>query len=136
MKVKFEIIDNSAVQFQGRHIDLHNNFDLIEIREFKNQVEIEIKKTEGDWVAQDELNGVLFLFKEVSYKYGEEGEHEPFSDNWKILGEISFFPSSLRDMNDGIIPQRLPNKEDDILFFFENGRLIRINCNEVQIKIK
>lgn len=40
MDVNFEIEDNSAVQFQGRHIDLHNNFELVEIRNLQNQIEI------------------------------------------------------------------------------------------------
>jgi len=136
MKVNFEIEDNYAVQFQGRHIDLHNNFEFVEIRDFQNQIEIEFKKSDGDWVSKEEPNELLFSFKEVSYKYEEDGEDSPIPEDWKVLGELTFFPSNMRDVNDGIIPQNLPNKEDDILFFFENGRLIRINCDEVELKIK
>tara|TARA_R110000796_G_scaffold77585_1_gene173304 strand:- start:31286 stop:31696 length:411 start_codon:yes stop_codon:yes gene_type:complete len=136
MEVNFEIEDNYAVQFQRRHIDLHNNFELVEIRYLQNLIEIEFKKSAGDWVSQDEPNELLFLFKEVSFKYEKEGGDHLFLEDWKILGELSFFPSSLRSVNDGIMPKKLPNKEDDILFYFENGRMIRINCEEVELKVK
>ncbi|MTI29924.1 hypothetical protein [Xanthovirga aplysinae] len=136
MKVNFEIEENYAVQFQGRHLDLHNNFELVEIRDLEKEIEIEFRKSEGNWVPKDELNELIFTFKGISYKYEEEGESEPYPEDWKILGELSFFPSNMRDINDGFIPQSLPKKEDDILFIFENGRLIRINCDEVELKIK
>jgi hypothetical protein len=136
MKVNFEIEDNYAVQFQSRHIDLHNNFELVEIRYLQNLIEIEFKKSEGDWVGQDEPNELLFLFKEVSFKYEEEGEDHLFPEDWKVLGDLSFFPSNMRNVNNGIMLQKLPNNEDDILFYFENGRMIRINCEEVELRIK
>jgi hypothetical protein len=136
MNVNFEIEDNYAVQFQNRHIDLHNNFELIEIRNLQVLIEIEFKKSDGVWIQKDELNKLIFSFKGISYKYEEEGENDSFPEDWKVLGELSFFPSNMRDVNDGIIPQRQPKSNDDIIFFFENGRLIRINCDEAKLKIE
>lgn len=136
MKVNFEIEDNYAVQFQSRHIDLHNNFELVEIRYLQNLIEIEFKKSDGNWVDQDEPNELLFLFKEVSFKYEKEGEDHLFPEDWKVLGDLSFFPSNMRNVNDGLMLQKLPSKEDNILFFFENGRMIRINCEEVELRVK
>lgn len=136
MIVNFEIEDNYALQFQNRHIDLHNNFELIEIRNLQDLIEIEFKRSDGAWVQKDELSKLIFSFKGISYKYEEEGENDSFSEDWKVLGELSFFPSNMRDVNDGIIPQRQPKSNDDIIFFFENGRLIRINCDEAKLKVE
>lgn len=136
MVVNFEIEDNYAVLFQNRHIDLHNNFNLIEIRNLQDLIEIEFKKSDGAWVHKDEVNKLIFSFKGISYKYEEEGENDSFPEDRKVLGELSFFPSDMRDVNDGIIPQRQPKSNDDIIFFFENGRLIRINCQEAILEIE
>ena len=50
------------------------------------------------------------------------------------LGEISFFPSTARKINDSITPQENPNEGDDILYFFENGQQIKIHCEEIEIR--
>lgn len=49
------------------------------------------------------------------------------------LGEIAFFPSTAREINDSIVPQSKPNHGDDILYLFENGQRIRIHCKEIEL---
>jgi hypothetical protein len=51
------------------------------------------------------------------------------------LGEITFFPSTAREINDSIVPQQKPNDGDDILYFFENGQLIRNHCKEIELSV-
>lgn len=133
MIVNFEIEDNYAVNYQGRHIDLHNNFELVSIRNLNDQIDIEFIQSKGDWIDENELKGLLFEFKGITFKYEQEGEAD--SVDWKILGELSYFPSNLRDVNDSIVPQKIPKNDDDIIFFFENGKSIRINCKEIELKI-
>ncbi len=136
MIVNFEIEDNHAVQFQNRHIDIHNNFRLTEIHNLQDIIEIEFKKSDGDWVKKNELVKLTFSFNRISYKYEEKGENETYPEDWKVLGELTFFTSDMRDVNDGIIQQRLSKNNDGIIFFFENGRLIRINCDEANLKVE
>ena len=133
MIVNFEIEDNYAINYQGRHIDLHNNFELVSIRNFNNQINIEFIQSKGDWIDEKELKGLLFEFKGISFKHEQDGEIG--SVDRQILGELTYFPSDMRYVNDSIVPQKSPTDHDDIIFFFENGYLIRINCEEIEVKI-
>ncbi len=117
MKVDFEIIDNSVLNHNGRHIDLHNNFDLVgfdynvQNREFK----LYWIKSNGEWVHKNELNELTIIHKGVNYlKITNPDDKSTFEDD-VCLGEISFFPSTAREINDSIIPQLQPNDGDDIL---------------------
>jgi len=133
MIVNFEIEDNYAVNYQGRHIDLHNNFELVSINNLNDQIDIEFIQSKGDWIDENELKGLLFEFKGITFKYEQEGEAA--STDWKTLGELTYFPSDMRDVNDSIVPQKIPKDDDDITFFFESGKSIRINCKEIELKI-
>ena len=124
--------------FEGIHIYLHNNFDYfnfdynIEKREIKLFFRIHI----GEWVSETEIKSLILKHKNVNYlKIIEQDENSKFEDDCS-LSEISFFPSTLRELNESIVPQKKPNEKDDILYFFENGQLIRIHCDEVLIEIK
>lgn len=136
MVVNFEIEDNYAIQYQNRHIDLHNNFELFEIRDFQNQIEIEFRKSIGEWVPKDELDRIIFLFNNVSYKYEKKGDSVSTPDDRRILSELTFFPDDMRDENDSLTQRRTPYEGDDMILFFENGRLIRISCSEVELVIE
>lgn len=136
MKVNFKITDNSALNYDGRHIDLHNNFDFIGFDYDVRNKEFVLNwiKCNGDWVGKDEFDRLTIIHKAVTYlKITEIDDKSSFEDDI-CLGDISFFPSSARELNDSIVPQSRPNKGDDILYFFENGQLIRIHCELVELK--
>lgn len=138
MKTSFEIIENYGINFEGIHIDLHNNFDYsnFENNIEKREIKLYFRKSKGEWIPINEVESVILIHKNVNYlKIIEQDEHSKFEDDCS-LSEISFFPSTEREMNDSIIPQPKPNIKDDILYFFENGQLIRIHCEEVLIEIK
>ena len=42
-------------------------------------------------------------------------------------------PADSREINDGIIPQFKPKMNDDLIMFFEDGRVIRIGCEEIKL---
>lgn len=65
-----------------------------------------------------------------------EQDEKSTYENDSCLGEITFFPSTAREINDSIVPQSKPNDGDDILYFFENGQLIRIHCKEIELSVK
>jgi hypothetical protein len=138
MKVNFDIIDNYALNFQGLHIDLHNNFDFVGFDYKVEQRELKLtwNKTNGEWVDIHELSQIILTHTGVDYlKIIEQDEKSILQDD-NTLGEISFFPSTSREINDSIIPQEKPNEFDDIIYSFENGQVIRIHCDRVELSVK
>ena len=136
METNFEIEDNYAVRLNGVHIDLHNNFDFIELSKNDNDILIVFRKTEGNWVKNDEFELLNFEFKNISYEYYEEGDPKALKEDTERLGEITFFPEDSREINDGIILQAQPNKNDDLILFLDDGKLIRIACEEINLTTK
>jgi len=133
MKTNFEIEENYAVQLNGTHIDLHNNFDFIGLTKNGKNISLKFKLTNGDWVKDDEFEKLNFEFKNVSYEYYEDGDPKALKEDTERLGEITFFPSDSREINDGYIPQTQPKMNDDLMMLFEDGKVIRIGCEEIKL---
>ncbi|XLS30539.1 hypothetical protein ACJD0Z_06865 [Flavobacteriaceae bacterium M23B6Z8] len=133
MKTNFEIEDNYAVQLNGMHIDLHNNFDFVGLTKNGKDITVDFKQTKGDWVKNDEFKKLNFEFKNVSYEYLENGDPKALKEDSERLGEITFFPANSREINDGIITQTHPNETDDLIMFFEDGKVIRLGCEEIKL---
>ncbi|WP_109436989.1 hypothetical protein [Aquimarina sp. AU119] len=136
METNFEIEENYAVRFNGTHIDLHNNFDYIGLSKNGNNISVNFKKTEGEWIKSNEFKNLNFEFKNVSYEYYENGDPEALKEDTESLGEITFFPANFREINNGIIPQVRPKKNDDLMLFFEDGKVIRIGCGEIKLTVE
>jgi len=136
METNFEIEDNYAVQLNGIHIDLHNNFDFIGLKKNGRDISVDFIQTKGDWVKNDEFKNLIFEFKNVSYEYYEDGDPEALKEDTERLGEITFFPANSREMNDGIIPQSKPKNNDDLMLFFEDGKVIRIGCDMIKLTVE
>ena len=137
MKVNFEIKDNSALTLEGRHIDLHNNFDFIgfDYNVAGQELKLNWTKSSGECVDKNELSSLVLTHKQVTYFTISDKDENSKNQDDICLGEISFFPSTSREINDSIIPQEKPNEGDDILYFFENGQQIRTHCEEVEVSI-
>jgi len=133
MKTNFSIEDNYAVVKDGKHIDLHNNFDYCGFQDNDSEFKIEFKRTSGDWIKENEYCRLLFHCKKVSFKYLKNGDLEANQEDKVRLGEISFFPQSMRDINDSIITQAEPKENDDLIFLFEDGKVIRLSCELVEL---
>ncbi|PZW36912.1 hypothetical protein LX95_02926 [Mesonia algae] len=133
MKTNFEIVDNYAVQLNGIHIDLHNNFEFKEISEFENNVRIEFIKSTGDWVHENEFEKLTFLHQNVTFKNSDDGDNSESPQDENTLSGITFFPKSTREINDGFMGQKKPNKNDDIVYLFENGKMFRLNCERIEL---
>ncbi|MDP4208553.1 MAG: hypothetical protein Q8928_07040 [Bacteroidota bacterium] len=138
MKVNFDIIDNHALNFNGRCIDLHNNFDFVgfDYNIANRQLKLSWTKSKGNWVDKDELINLVLVHNSVTFlTITDQDENSSFEDD-SCLGEITFFPSTAREVNDSIVPQQKPNDGDDILYFFENGQAIRIHCEQIELNCK
>ncbi|MGZ5244770.1 MAG: hypothetical protein ACXWD4_12685, partial [Bacteroidia bacterium] len=125
------------IEWNDVYIDIHDDFDFIGInKDNENQVTLKFTKTTGSWVGIYEFSELEFIHKHVSYIYKEVGEVGASDNDKKILGEITFFPSSSREINTSLTSQEIPNKEDDIIYFFEDGKVMRIGCEEIEVVVR
>lgn len=137
MNVNFEITDNHALTFEGRHIDLHNCFDFVgfEYDVAERAMKLSWKKSKGNWVDKNELAGLVLAHKAVTYlRVIDEDGHDYYEDG-SCLGEITYFPSAERETNDCFMWHSKPNDGDDILYFFESGQKIRIHCEQIELSV-
>ena len=133
MITNFEIVENYALSYEGRHIDLHNNFDF---RGFRHDITRKLLtlswvKTEGSWVNEKEFDKIELVHQGVSFLSINSETGISIED--KTLNCLGYFPSNERHINDSITNQNKPQKEDDIIYLFENEAFIRINCLEIKI---
>lgn len=137
MKVNFDISDNHILNIEGRHLDLHNNFDFVgyDYNVEDKEIRLNWKKSNGDWVHKNEISSLVLIHKVVTFLEVSDLEEKSNNEDGSCLGEITFFPSSLREIKDSILPQSKPNNGDDIIYFFENGRCIRIHCKQIDLSI-
>ncbi len=137
MRVNFEIKDNYAIAFQGRHIDLHNNFDLesFHYNVVNKEFELNWKKAEGDWVSGNELETISITHKNVNFLRIIEADSEMPDSEGNCLMDLTYYPAISREENDSIVFQSVPKDNDDIIYTFQNGQVIRINCEEIELKI-
>ena len=133
MKTNFEIEENYAVKLNGIHIDLHNNFLFNGMSESDNDVRIEFIKSIGDWVRENEFEKLTFIHQNVTFRNSADGDNSEFPEDENILNGISFFPNSIREINNGFMDQSKPNENDDILYLFENGKMFRFNCERTEL---
>ena len=133
MNVNFEIEDNYAVRLNEVHIDLHNNFEFKEISKFENNVRIEFVKSSGNWVRENEFEKLTFIHENVSFENSTNGDNSEFPEDENTLSIISFFPKTRREINDEHMLHRKPNEGDDIIYIFENGKMFRLNCVQIEL---
>jgi hypothetical protein len=136
MTSNFKIEQNYALIFEGRHIDLHNNFDFIgyEYNTAGRKLVLKWTKSEGDWVKHDELDNLQLIHFNVSYLviYYDNKKYEfPNGDN--CLSNISFYPSEDRQTNDTVFMQEDPKETDDINYMFQTEGYIRVSCDMIQL---
>ncbi len=39
----------------------------------------------------------------------------------------------MREINDGFMEHNKPNENDDIIYLFENGKMFRLNCEQIEL---
>jgi hypothetical protein len=136
MIINFELEDNIAIKFNGRHIDLHNNFDFIGYQYDISIRQITLKwtKSKGDWVQENEYNSLQLTHSNVSFlTISYDNTQYEFPDDDKCLSFLSFFPFTDRATNNGFIEQVKPNETDDIIYSFETEHFIRIGCKKIEL---
>src|SRR5688500_15534589 len=127
MTINFLLTGNYALNYKGRHLDLHNNFDFfgLEYKVEEQSLILKWLKGAGEWVPENELEEIVLIHKQVNYLNVQPRDHLMPKTEDTCLSEISFFPTSDRHINDSVIDRSLPNVDDDILYHFQSGLSIR-----------
>jgi hypothetical protein len=136
MQANFSIHEHYAITYNGRHIDLHNNFHFTgySYTVAERKLELYWIKGSGNWIAEDELPKLKITHTNVFFlNIGYNNLSYDYPDDDKCLGEITFFPASERTVNNAIINQWEPNEGDDIIYIFETEHFIRIGCDKADL---
>ncbi len=137
MRVNFEIENNYAVTYAGRHIDLHNDFDLESFNYTLSEKEFRLvwKKSEGEWIASNELKSVIIVHKKVDFLQITEPEAEMADGENNCLLDLTYYPAMRREEENCIINQSVPTEADDIKYTFQNQLVIIVHCQETELMV-
>jgi hypothetical protein len=132
MVTNFEIMENYALTFEGRHIDLHNNFDFVDYKYdvMGQKLTMYWVKTQGEWVKKDEIEKFELVHKGVTYLAMHTETLTAIQE--RTLEDITYFPSNERHTNDCMVWQSKPKIDDDILYLFGNEAFMRVHCEEIK----
>jgi hypothetical protein len=135
MDVNFEIIDNQFLKSDSVLIDLHNNFDLINLNYQVKEVTLVLRwiKSNGAWVPSNEFSYIELIHSKVNYLMVHPSEPNASLEDKTCISELGYFPSSQRNINDCFNMNTLPEDGDDIIYAFESGQIIRINCFSINL---
>ncbi|MBC7864156.1 MAG: hypothetical protein IAF38_14360 [Bacteroidia bacterium] len=134
MRTNFEIKSFTEIEFEGKLLDLHNNFSFVSDSFDKNQnaLKLSFKKASGNWVPQNELKNLTFIFAQINYLKAIAPKPENAEDDHCLAG-ITFFNSEDRMENYSLTEKPFPGPDDDIIFTFESDRVFRINCEAIKL---
>lgn len=136
MKVNFKIEDNIALAFAGRLIDLHNVFDFtgFDYRVAEKELTLTWQKFE-EYGASVEFSHVRLKHKAVSFFKVTEQDENTFPGDDQSLAEISYVPSTARNINDVFFVRAVPEESDDIIYTYNNGQVVRVHCEEIELTV-
>jgi hypothetical protein len=135
MKTNFAIEKNYALVYNGRLLDLHNNFDITSIVYDLARKEFKILwcKTNGDWVSTDEADKLELIHRSVSHLYISDKDERGHMEDDSSLDDVTFYQSSHRNELHNIIDRPTPSVGDDILYTLQSGRKIQLCCEEIEL---
>ena len=133
MITNFKIIDNYSLKFNDKLIDIHNNFDFIgfDYRLRENQLKLFCQRSFGSWVNKDEPEGITLIHNGVE-NLVIENQNKNREDS---LTELTFFPKDESRINGELTLREKPKNDDKILYIFESGQIIHIECEEILIEL-
>ena len=138
MKANFILYQNYAIHFDNKHLDLHNNFDFEEFfyNIEKRQLTLHWKGVKADWVPADNPSKLIITIYEVGFlKIVPRDNEMPFSED-TCLNDLTYYSSSEREEDECVYGQEKPTENDDIIFKFQSGQIIRAKGSEVKVIVR
>ena len=126
-KVNFLVDGNYALDVDGRHIDLHNNFDFesFEYSTKQNMLSVTWVKVIGDWVQIEVTEYVKIEFDNVVFLRIQAGDYDK-NDDKKTLSFIGYLHPDDVDLMDGCLDESEANSNYHMIIAFEDGLAIKI----------
>lgn len=131
-KLNFFVDSNHALDVDGHHIDLHNNFDLknIEYSIKQNTLSLTWIKAIGDWVLTDEFEDVQIVFESVSFLNVQTRASDKFADR-QTLSFLGYLHPQDTELMDGCLDESEATSEYHMIFAFEDGLAVKIFSDTV-----
>ncbi len=137
MSSNFALYQNHAIHFEGKHLDLHNNFDFegFSYDLDKRALVLSWKRTEATWVPADNPYKLTIAIYEVAFlKITPRASDAPFSEDTCLM-DWTYYASSEREEDECSYEQEKPTENDDIIFKFQSGQIIRAKGREVKVTV-
>jgi hypothetical protein len=133
MTTNFKIIDNYALEINGRLIDIHNNFDFVtyDYCTKENQVKLFCRKGSGNWIDKEEIKEIVLVHSDVN-NFIIENQNEHSEDS---ITEITFYQIDEFRKPEELTLREKPNENDEIFYIFESGKVMRISCSEIKLEL-
>jgi hypothetical protein len=125
--------DGIALEWQGQHLDLHNNFDFqsLHYNIRSQQVELTWRRSAEQWARAVQLPGLQLVFRQVSFLTVKERDPVyPFTDD-NCLAHLSFHRPEERDEFDSISLTTLLG--DDLTFYFQSEWGLKVNAETAEL---
>lgn len=138
MIVNFEIENNYALSFNGKHIDLHNNFNFwgFEYDVTKMTAILRWEKSTEQWAIRETITGLSICHRNVTYMHVTPRDSEMPTTEDSCLKDITYLPIELRNNEDEfVLSSKLPEPNEDIVYRFQSEQCITINCHEIELII-
>ena len=129
MNINFSIEENIYIKsISDELFDLHNEYDFI-----KHEVSYMDKKVSLVWRNTEDKNILILEHINVDYLVIDSNS---LGEDANTLSTVSYFSSKDRSTNDSITSNSIPDKDDDIIYYFENENFIRISCDKIKLKLR
>lgn len=138
MKVNFGIENNYALSFNGKHIDLHNNFNFLgfEYDVTKMTAILRWEKSTEEWANRETITGLSICHRNVTYMHVIPRDSEMPTTEDSCLKDITYLPVELRnDEDEFVLSSKFPEPNQDIVYRFQSEQCITINCHEIELII-
>lgn len=126
-KLNYLVDSNYALDVDGRHIDLHNNYDFKSVKYStrKNRVSVTWTKVTGDWVQKDVPEHVQIVFDNVAFFKVRTDDYDKNNDKG-TLSFIGYLHPDDVDLMDGCLDEGEANSTYHMIIAFEGGLAIKI----------
>jgi len=125
--------DGISIEWQGRDLDLHNNFNFHGMRYTLTEQQVELKwlRSPEKWARHEQLPGLVLLFENVSFLRVKERDSAYPRTEDDCLCHVSFHPPTARDEYDNIYLNPTPG--DDLTFYFQSEWGIKVNAETAKL---
>lgn len=135
MKRNFKIVDSIALVFGDFYLDIHNDYDVVNISISIRQnslIEISFERLNERWVNKNNPNKLKLIFDQIKYLDYSENLLVNFSST---IEDIGFKDKDDIDY-DWIMSEDQSNIESNIFFRFEDGSYIKIYSHSATLTIE